>query len=140
MYTFPPILPLSNHLSGLYPVFWVRASNSGGSDGKESACNAGEPGSIPGSRRSPEQGNGCPLQYSCLGNPTNRGVWGATVHGVTKSRTPLNTQTHTQTVISVSAFLNSVSSSREACNLTVDFEVPNTVTFKIKPKCSSGVK
>ena len=40
----------------------------GGSDGKESACNAGDPGSIPGSGRSPGEGNGNPLQYSCLGN------------------------------------------------------------------------
>ena len=41
----------------------------GGSDGKESACNAGDPGLIPGSGRSPEEGNGNPLQYSCLENP-----------------------------------------------------------------------
>ena len=58
----------------------------GGSEGKESACNAGNPGSIPGSGRSPEV-NGYPLQYSCLGNPMDRAVWQATVHGVPKSRT-----------------------------------------------------
>ena len=56
------------------------------SDGEESACNAGDLGSIPGSGRSPGKGNGNPLQYSCLGNPTQRGAWGATVRGVTKSR------------------------------------------------------
>ena len=44
----------------------------GGSDGKESACNAGDQGSIPGSGRSPEEGNGNPLQYSCLENPMDR--------------------------------------------------------------------
>ena len=42
---------------------------------------------VPGSGRSPEEGNGNPLQYSCLGNPLNSGAWGATVHGVAKSRT-----------------------------------------------------
>ena len=52
--------------------------------GKESACNAGDLGSIPGSGRSPEEGNGNPLQYSCLENPTDRVAWHATVHGVTR--------------------------------------------------------
>ena len=47
----------------------------GGSDGKESACNVGDLGSIPGSRRSPGEGNGNPLQYSCLENPVDRGFW-----------------------------------------------------------------
>ena len=61
----------------------------GGSDGKESACSAGDPGSIPGSGRSPEGGNGNSLQYSCLGNSMDRGAWRATVLGVTKSQTPL---------------------------------------------------
>ena len=55
-----------------------------GSDGKESACNAGDLGLIPKSGRSPGEGNGNPLQYSCLGNPTDRGTWWATVHGVAK--------------------------------------------------------
>ena len=53
----------------------------GGSDSKESACNAGDPGSIPGSGRSPRKGNGNPLQHSCLENPMDRGAWWATVHG-----------------------------------------------------------
>ena len=52
----------------------------GGSDGKESACSVGDPGPIPGSGRSPGEGNGNPLLYSCLGNPTDRGAWRATVH------------------------------------------------------------
>ena len=55
--------------------------------GKEFACNAGELYSIPGSGRSPGEGNGNPLQYSCLENSIDRGAWQATVHGVTKSRT-----------------------------------------------------
>ena len=58
-----------------------------GSDGKESACNVGDLGSIPGSGRPPGGGHGNPLQYSCLENPTDRGAWWATVHGVTESQT-----------------------------------------------------
>ena len=60
---------------------------SGGLTGKESACNAGDLGSIPRSGRSPGGGNGNPLQYSCLENPMNRGAWQATVHGVIKNQT-----------------------------------------------------
>ena len=56
----------------------------GGSEGKASAYNAGDPGSIPGSGRSSGEGNGNPLQYSCLENPMNRRAQQATVHGVTK--------------------------------------------------------
>ena len=54
---------------------------------KESTCNAGDPGSVPGSRRSPGEGNGKSLQYSCLGNRVDRGAWWATVHGVAKNLT-----------------------------------------------------
>ena len=57
--------------------------------GKESVCNAGDPGSIPGSRRSPGEVNGNPLQYSCLENPTDRGAWQVTVHEVTQTQTKL---------------------------------------------------
>ena len=59
----------------------------GSSDSKESACNAGDPGLIPGSGRSPGEGNGNPLQYSCLNKTMDRGAWWATVHGVIKSWT-----------------------------------------------------
>ena len=61
-----------------------------GSDGKASAYNAGDPGSIPGSGRSPGEGNGNPLQYSCLENPLNLEAWWVTVHGVAKIRTRLS--------------------------------------------------
>jgi len=54
------------------------------SDNKESASNAGDTGWIPGSGRSPGKGNGHPVQYSCLGNPMDRGAWQAIVHGVVK--------------------------------------------------------
>ena len=62
----------------------------GSSDGKESACNVGGLGLIPESGRSPVEGNGNSLQYSCLENSMDRGTWQATVHGVEKSRTQLN--------------------------------------------------
>ena len=58
----------------------------GDSNDKESAHNAGDTGSIPGSGRSPREGNGYPLQNSCLENPMDRGAWQATVHGVTESQ------------------------------------------------------
>ena len=61
-----------------------------GSGGKEAICNAGDPGSIPGWGRSFGEGNGNPLQYSCLENPSDRGAWWATVHGVAKSQTRLS--------------------------------------------------
>ena len=64
-----------------------------GSDGKASAYNAGDLGSTPGSGRSPREGNGNPLHYSCLENPMD-GAWWATVHGVTKSRTRLSDLTY----------------------------------------------
>ena len=61
----------------------------GGSDGKESICNTGDLGSIPGSGRSPGEGNGYPLQCSCLENSMDRGAWRTTVHGITKRQTQL---------------------------------------------------
>ena len=67
----------------------------GDSDGKASADNAGDAGSIPGSGKRPGEGNGNPLQYSCPGNPTDRGAWWAIVHGVAKSPTRLSDFTFT---------------------------------------------
>ena len=67
----------------------------GGSDSKESACNAGGLGSIPGSGRSPGERNDYPLQYSCLENSMDREAWQATVHGVAESdKTATNDVTH----------------------------------------------
>ena len=68
----------------------IMSKDSGGSHGKGSAYNVGDLGSIPGSGRSPGEGNGNPLQYSCLENPMDGGAWEATVHGVTKSCTGLS--------------------------------------------------
>ena len=69
----------------------------GGSEDKASAYNAGDLGSIPGLGRSPGEGNGNPLQYSCLENPTDGGAWWATVHRVSKSWTRLSDFTHSLT-------------------------------------------
>ena len=66
------------------------AGLSSSSEVKAPACNAGDLGSIPGSGRFPGEGNGNPLQYSCLENPMDGGAWWATGHGVTKSRTQLS--------------------------------------------------
>ena len=71
-------LALISHASKNFP---------GGSGSKASAYNVGDPSSIPGLGRSPGEGNGNPLQYSCLENPMDGGAWLATVHGVAKSRT-----------------------------------------------------
>ena len=60
---------------------------SGSSTGKDSACNTGDLGSIPGLGRSPGEEKGSPLQYSYLENSMDRGVWQATVHGIAKSKT-----------------------------------------------------
>ena len=63
----------------------------GGSVVKNPPANAGDVGSIPGMGRYPGEGNGIPLQYSCLENPMDREAWWGTVHGVAKSQTPLST-------------------------------------------------
>ena len=85
---------ISNILAFSYfsiePFCFTLAGFLGGSAGKESACSAGDLGSIPGLGRSPGDGNGNPLQYSCLGNAMGRGAWQPTVHGVTKSQTRLS--------------------------------------------------
>ena len=78
----PPFSFLSLNLTRLGAL-----SYPGVSDGKESACNAGDPGSIPGLGRSPGEGNGNPLQYSCLENPMDRGAWQGVDHGIAKSQT-----------------------------------------------------
>ena len=92
------ILPLANKQHQLFFFRWHRSflfqkmsikqqskqpwGFPGGSDSKESACKAGDGGSVPGAGRSPGDGNGYPLQYSCLENSMDRGAWWATVHGV----------------------------------------------------------
>ena len=70
--------------------FWLIVGFPGSSDGKASANNVGDLDSIPGSGRSPGEGNDNPLQYSCLENSMDQGAWWATLHGVAKSWTRLN--------------------------------------------------
>ena len=96
-FSFSPILSLWQTLIFLSIVdenslsYQVKKKKGfpGGSEVKASACNVGDLGLIPGSGRSPGEGNGNPFQYSCLENPMDGGAWWATVHGVTKSRTQL---------------------------------------------------
>ena len=76
----------SHQLSVLHMIVYIWGF-PGGSEVKTSACNAGDLGSIPGLGKSPGEGNGNPLQYSCLKNPMYGGAFWATVHGVTKSQT-----------------------------------------------------
>ena len=81
-----------NNLGKYFSLSTIQLGFPGGSGGKESACNAGDPGSIPGSGGSPGEGNANPLQYSCLGNPMDSGSWWAIAHGVAKSWTQLSHQ------------------------------------------------
>ena len=78
--------PFINNIEilGIVAFFWC---SPGGSEVKASACSAGDPGLIPDSGRSPGEGNGNPLQYSCLEKPMDREAWWATVRGVAKSWT-----------------------------------------------------
>ena len=69
---------------GVAELNTTKVTQQHSSVGKDSACNAGDTGSIPGSGRSPAEGNGNPLQYSCLENPMDRGAWQATIHGVAR--------------------------------------------------------
>ena len=71
-------------IRGQHVLFW---GFPGDSEGKKSAYTAGDPGLTPGSGRSPGEGNGSPLQYSCLENPKDGGAWWAAVHGVVQSWT-----------------------------------------------------
>ena len=84
-----PIFLCLNHIKfNLFTVkFLIICGFPGGSEVKVSACNAGDLGSIPGSGRSPGEGNGNPLQYSCLENPRDGGDSWVTVHGVAKNQT-----------------------------------------------------
>ena len=88
------ILVLCAFLIGLFILLLLGCKSPvgfpGGSVVKNPPANAEDVGSIPGSGRSPGEGNGNPLQYSCLGNSTDREAWRATVHGVAKSRTQLS--------------------------------------------------
>ena len=82
-----PYERISALVKGEGKMCFVSLDFPGGPEGKASACNVGDLGSIPGSGRSPGEGNGNPLQYSCLENSIDRGAFQAIVHGVAKSQT-----------------------------------------------------
>ena len=84
--------PLEKRIANRFP---------GGSEVKASAGNAGDLGLLPGSRRSPGEGNGHPLQYCCLENPIDGGAWWATIYRVTKSRTRLSDFTFTFSILAL---------------------------------------
>ena len=105
-----------------------------GSEVKASACNAGDLGSIPGLGRSSGDGNGNPLQYSCLENPMDGGAWWAIVHGVAKSWTWLSDFTHSLThenLIKSNQFVNVHLSISLSILIDTDFQC----CFKIKSFC-----
>ena len=85
---------------GMKPTCWYRGSR-GGLVSKESSCSVGDLGSISGSGRSPGEGNGSPLQYSCQENSMDKGAWWATIHAVTKSGTRRATNIFTSWALKV---------------------------------------
>ena len=89
-FTHFPIIHLCSCLCISTVLFVCMSGFSGSSEGKESACNAGYPGLIPGSETSPGRRHGNPLQYSCLENLMDRGALWAAGHGVAKSQTQLS--------------------------------------------------
>ena len=98
-----------NKLKHMSPNYCIKQrAFPGGSDGKASACKAGDLGLIHRSGRSPRKGNGNPIQYSCLENSMDRGAWQATDHGIAKSQTQLSNFTkNTQTINNIKDhFLN----------------------------------
>ena len=88
--------PKANYYASIWPNIRHLLGFPGGSDSKAYVCNTRDPDSIPGSGRSFGEGNGSPLQYSCLENPMDGGAWQATVHGVAKSQTQLSDFTSLQ--------------------------------------------
>ena len=108
--------------------------------GKVSACNSGDPGSIPGSRRSLGGGDGNPLQYSCLENSMERGVWQVTVHRVIKSQTWLSNWKRTHTTNVQRSLLRVSQTSGLLCNqITVqpgqDSNKISLESYQITGKC-----
>ena len=97
----------------------------GGSVGKNPPADAGNRGPIPGWGRSPEGGNGNPLQYSCLGNPTDRGAWWATVYGVAKSWKQLSDSIATTIGLYLGEFKNIVI---QIFTLSLDFALRRNKT------------
>ena len=98
-------------IAGSFFTIWATRGFPGGSSGKDPTCQWGDVrdmGSVPGLGRSPGGGHGNPLQYSCLENPMDRGVWQAAAHSVTKSDMTEHTHTHTHTHTHSSLFSQSL--------------------------------
>ena len=131
------LLALSQISLNSIPLLWRPSS-------KESAGNAGgagDMGSIPGSGRSPGEGNGYPLQYSCLGNPMDRGAWWATVHGVTKSWTRLTISgapSDTKWMLLGTWIIAKIPANSQKCSV-LDFsgETDTLYLLSSNPLCSS---
>ena len=107
----------------------------GGSDGKASAYNVGDPGLIPGLGRSSGEGNGNPLQYSCLENPMDGGSWKTTVHGVAKSRTRLSYFTFFHFL----SFLCSYRLDKQDIKMHMNYALKLCIKIKL-PVCTKCVK
>ena len=113
--TFPKLLcRIINYLGDL--------GFSGGSEVKNLPANAGDTGSIHGLGRSPEEGNGTPLQYPCLGNPMDRGTWQATIHEVEKSQTQLSSWARARGHTGFKYWWINKSMRTEVCLSQVDLE------------------
>jgi len=108
--------------------FWWSWGFPDGSDSKESSCNAGDLGSIPGLGRSPGGGNGNPLQYSCLENPMDRGTWRSTVHGIELDMTEWLTFLFTLFIFSFVAYAFSIMSKKS---------FPSPMSWNLSPLLSS---
>ena len=104
----------------------VKQQGTGGSEDKVPGCSAGDPGSIPELGRSPGEGNGNPIQYSCLENPKDGGAWQATVHGVAKSLTRLSDFTFT---FLLAGFPGGSISKESACNTRDLGVIPGSGSF-----------
>ena len=123
--------------------FWLISESQwspGGSDGKASARSVGNSGSIPGSGRSPGEGNGNPLQYSCLENSMDGGAWWAAVHGVTKSCTWLSDFTFLWVCFFIYKIQDSYNKWNNTSNLAWDYkEWVNGILLSICITEESGV-
>ena len=109
-----------------------------GSDGKASAYNVGDLDSIPELGRSPGEGNGNPLQYSCLENPMDRGAWRATVHGVAKNQARLRDFKHFYPVVTVKnprlLGAGSMVNTTDVCDQMIKLGKPKRKAFDVEGK------
>ena len=101
---------------------------------KESACNAGDLGSIPGLERSAEEGNGNPFQYFCLGNAMDRGAWQATVHGITRVRHDLARSPDNHQITTMAKHLSSISLQKSSIYFYTAMDNLGSTTNCLVPK------